>query len=203
MRILGVVVLVLTLMGTAVLAEDGDTFRSATAGFEVTKPTDWQYLTAEENQENLSRIELSDEELRAALLKYATVPLVATTKHPEPFDDLNPSFRVNMRPLGELAALPATEVLGAFLPQFEQLFEEFELAEGPVETEVSGLPAAYVRMNYTLRTGDDLTFPTCSELWIVPRGEFFFMIGAGTRQDEATGTRKEIHDILKSVKIEH
>jgi hypothetical protein len=41
-----------------------------------------------------------------------------------------------------------------------------------------------------------------SELWIVPRGDYFFMIGAGTRQDEKTGTRKEIQEILKTVKID-
>ena len=36
----------------------------------------------------------------------------------------------------------------------------------------------------------------------MPRGNFFFLIGAGTRQDEATGGRAEIRSILDSVKID-
>jgi hypothetical protein len=68
---------------------------------------------------------------------------------------------------------------------------------------VSGLAGAYVRVHYTLQTAENASFPTASELWIVPRGDFFFMIGAGTRQDEKTGTRAEIASIIQSVKIEH
>jgi len=47
-----------------------------------------------------------------------------------------------------------------------------------------------------------LVFPTASELWIVPRGDYFFLIGAGTRQDEKTGGRDEIRSILGTVRIE-
>jgi hypothetical protein len=57
-------------------------------------------------------------------------------------------------------------------------------------------------MNYTMEIPDGRSFQTTSELWIVPRGDYFFMIGAGTRQDEKTGSREEIQDILASLKIE-
>jgi hypothetical protein len=36
----------------------------------------------------------------------------------------------------------------------------------------------------------------------VPHGDYFFLLGAGTRQDETTGTRAEIRAIVDSVKIE-
>ena len=35
----------------------------------------------------------------------------------------------------------------------------------------------------------------------MPRGDYFFMIGAGIRQDERTGTRREIEEILNTVRI--
>jgi len=138
----------LVIVATSAMAGEGDAFRSATAGFEITKPADWHYLTAEQNQENLSRVELTDDEYKEALLKYATVPLVAMVKYAEPFDDLNPSVKVNIKPLGELKGMAATE------------------------------------------------------LWIVPRGDYFFLIGAGTRQDEKTGGRDEIGSILATMRIE-
>ncbi len=58
-----------------------------------------------------------------------------------------------------------------------------------------------MRIDYSLTIPDGRFFPTASELWIVPRGDYFFMIGAGTRQDEKTGSRKEILKILNSVEL--
>ena len=36
------------------------------------------------------------------MLRLATTPLVVFLKHEEPFDGLNPSFKVMMKPLGTL-----------------------------------------------------------------------------------------------------
>jgi hypothetical protein len=59
-----------------------------------------------------------------------------------------------------------------------------------------------MRINYSLQASDGRTFPTTSEMWIVPKGDYFFMIGAGTRQDEKTGSRKEIQQIVDSIKVQ-
>jgi len=150
----GVGIVVVIIVAACAMAGESDAFRSATAGFEITKPADWHYLTAEQNQENLSRVELTDDEYKEALLKYATVPLVAMVKYAEPFDDLNPSVKVNIKPLGELKGMAATEILSLFIPQLEKLFQDFEVAEGPQPVEVSGFPAGYLRVHYNLRVGD-------------------------------------------------
>jgi hypothetical protein len=197
-----ILVLFLVLSG-AVWANDADTFRSPTAGFEVTKPSAWQFATAAQTQENLKRTKLSDSEFQTAMLKYATVPMVAMMKYPEPYDDINPSFKVNIKPLGQLIGKTPIELLNVVLPQLQTVFTDYHVSQSPIETEVSGLKAGYARINYSLETADGSTFPCASELWIVPRGEYFFLIGAGTRQDEATGSRSEIRAILDSVKIEN
>jgi hypothetical protein len=105
-----------------------------------------------------------------------------------------------MRPAGELAGHSASDVLAIVIPTLKKVSADLSVEQGPVETTVSGLPAAYAKLNYTMSAGG-MQFPITSELWIVPRGKFFFLIGAGTRQDEATGTRAEIRSILESVKI--
>jgi hypothetical protein len=58
-----------------------------------------------------------------------------------------------------------------------------------------------MRFHYVLRMQDGRTVPTTSELWVVPRGEYFFLIGAGTRRDQSTGSRAEVHAIVDSVVI--
>ena len=180
---------------------DSTVFNNQTAGIQLKRPASWHFATAAQHMENLKAIKLNDEEFHAAMQKYSTAPLVAIMKYPEPFDDVNPSFKVNIKPYGELQGKSPTELIGLFLPQFEKMFKDFTLVQPPTEAVVSGIKSGYMRMNYALEIPDGRTFPTTSELWIVPHGDYFFIIGAGTRQDEKTGSRKEIRGILNSVKI--
>lgn len=198
-----VLAILLSLGACAALAGDQEIFNNPTAGLQLEKPAEWHYLTAAQNMDNIKSIKLSDDEFHAAMQKYATAPLVAMTKFAEPFEDVNPSFKVNIKPFGELKGKRPEEVISLVVPQFQHAFKDFELVQPPTQVEVSGIKSAYARMNYTMEIPDGRTFPTTSELWIVPRGDYFFMIGAGTRQDEKTGSRKEIQSILKTVKIEH
>ena len=193
---------VLTLWISVGLSDGTEVFQSPTAGFQLTKPAEWTYMTATQNLENIKAVKLSDEEFHEAMQKYATAPLVAMTKYPEPYDDVNPSFKVNIRPYGGLKGKTPEDLINLVVPRFQKMFKDFVLVQPPTEAMVSGMKSGYARMNYTMEIPDGRTFPTTSELWIVPRGDYFFMIGAGTRQDEKTGTREEIRAILETVKIE-
>jgi len=187
----------------AATASAGETFKNPTAGFEVTKPKGWHYVTTEQMQEDLKRVKLEDKDFQEALQKYATVPMVAMDKYEEPYNDVNPSFKVNLRPMGQLKGRSAVEILNMFLPQLQRTLKDASVVQQPMKSVVSGLEGAYTRMDYSLETSDGQTFPSASELWIIPRGDYFFLFGAATRQDEKNGTRKEIQAILKTVKIKH
>lgn len=193
--------LVLAAPAAAAFAVDTNAFSNPTAGLALSKPAGWHYLSAAQNMDNIKRMKLSDEEFHALMKQYASAPLVAMSKYQEPFDDVNPSFKVNLRPFGQLKGIPATELIKLILPQFQKTFKDFVLVQAPGEVKVAGIPSAYARIDYTMELPDGRSFPTSSELWIVPRGDYFFMIGAGTRQDEKTGTRAEIQGILDTVKI--
>lgn len=192
----------LTLVVGAALAADTAVFDSPTAGLQLTKPAEWSYVTTAQNMNNIKAVKLNDAEFHAAMQKYATAPLVAMTKFSEPFDDVNPSFKVNIKPYGELKGKSPQEIINLVLPQFQKVFKDFVLVQTPIDVVVSGIKSTYARVNYTMEIPDGRNFPTTSELWIVPRGDYFFMIGAGTRQDEKTGSREEIQSILRTVKIE-
>lgn len=199
MKLLNIVFL--SLISFSGFANSNNDFESVTVGLKITKPTDWQFLSAQDNMENLKRVDHGSPELKAAILKYATAPLVVMAKYPEPYDDLNPSVKVNIKPLGKLDGNNPSKILNLILPQFKKSFQDFKLVQKPVETTIAGLKASYMRLNYSLAIPDGRSLPTTSELWIVPRGDFFFMIGSGTRQDEATGSRKEIKEILDTLVV--
>ncbi len=188
-------------LSSAAVAQVGQTVVNQTLGLEVTKPNDWQHLTAEANAENLRRLHTDDPEFQQAIAKYASAPVIAFTKYAEPYPDLNPSFKINVRPMGQFAGRSATEILSLIVPSLARTFPDMKVEQPPQPTTVAGQPAAYVKIAYTLVAGES-RFPTTSEMWIVPKGSFFLMIGAGTRQDEANGTRAEIQSILSTLKFE-
>ncbi|PHS19556.1 MAG: hypothetical protein COA86_04570 [Kangiella sp.] len=159
------------IISTQVIASSPNRFESITAEFSVVKPDEWQFATAEQNLENLKRMEMNDKDFHKAMVKYATTPLVVIMKYPEPFDDLNPSFKVNIKPLGRLKGADPKKILKLFLPKISKMFEDFELIQAPKDTKVSGNDAAYMRINYSMKIQDGRVFPTTSEMWIVPRGQ--------------------------------
>jgi len=200
MKLLHTLILCSAMLAGAAAADD-NSFKSVTVGFEVSKPASWQFVTAEQNLENLRNTKLNDEEFHRLMLRYSNAPLVAMMKHPEPFGDLNPSFKVQIKPFGGLKGADPKQILALVSNQMKGAFKDFAVTQAPTDATVSGIKSGYMRINYSLQIPDGRTFPTTSEMWIVPRGDFFFLIGAGTRQDEKTGSREEIQRILESVKV--
>jgi hypothetical protein len=179
--------------------DEPEVFASPTAGFQVAKPIGWHHMSAEQVRENNARV--GDAQLRELLKKGTTAPLVAFTKFPEPYDDLNPSFKVSLQPIERLSGGDAMEGIRRLVEQLGGMFPAFEVVQGPERTVVSGIDAAYARFTYDLEVPDGRRLPAMSEMWIVPRSSYFFLIGAGMRQDEKNGSREEIEAIVRSVKI--
>ena len=180
--------------------KQGETIDIPTLGLSVTRPVGWVTVTADQNVRNIRSVQMDDPEFQELAARYATTPVFAISKYPEPYPDLNPSFKINVRPLGGLARLPPEDILTVALPTFSRAFNDVQVLEGPRSTRVSGRKAAYARLSYTLRA-EDVPVPTMSEIWVVPKGSVFFMIGGGTRADEKNGSRAEIRRILDGVRI--
>jgi len=159
-------------------------------------------MTAEQNTANFAGIRMEDSQLQQQIQKLASAPLVVMTKYQEPYDGLNPSVKVNRRPLGGLDGSNPVKMVELVKGPLERAFKDFAVVDGPSEVQLSGFKAGYMRMQYTLMTGEGKAFPTSSEIWIVPRGSFFFMIGVGMSQQPSEADRQELHTILQSIKIE-
>jgi hypothetical protein len=183
-------------------ATETNTYTNPTLGITITKPAEWRFITAEQVSENLARTRLKDEEMQKAVQKYANAPVVAMMKYAEPFDDVNPSLKVNIRPIGVLADKDPKDIAKLSVGAMGKMFQDFSIVTPPEDVTVSGLKGAHVKVHYTMQVADGPSFPTCSDLWIVPRGKFLFIIGSGTRQDEKTGKRDEIKKILDSLKLQ-
>lgn len=170
-------------------------------GLSIVRPATWVTITADQNTRNLRSVQMDDPEFQALAARYANSPVVAMAKYPEPYADLNPSLKMNVRPVGGFAGRPPEEIVAAALPTFRRGFEDMKILDGPRRTTLAGRPAGFVRIAYTLRTGAN-AFPASSEVWIVPKGPVFLLIGAGTRADESNGSRSEIRSIIDSLRLD-
>ena len=180
---------------------DENTYDNPGIGISVTKPADWHFGTVEDHRDNLRRMTYRDEEMGEYVREESTAPLVYMMKYPEPYDDLNPTFKVGIRPLGTIPNDQPTAVLTVLLAGFRRTLNELTVQAGPKDTTIDGLPAGYLRIHYDLVTTDSAVCSACSEVWIVPRDSCLLMIGAGTKQDDADSAREEIATILGSLRI--
>jgi hypothetical protein len=177
------------------------TYKHSVLDFKIDYPIDWNVISVDEYYNQLNAIKLSEKEFSDLLVKNASVPFFAITKYPEPFDDLNPSIKINTKPYGGLKGQSLESILRILVEQFTKMFQDFSVDQEPQQIDLGNQKAEYLRIKYTLKTQDGKIFATCSELYLIDKGEYFYMIGAGTRQDEKTGTRDDIRKILNTVEI--
>ena len=89
--------ILLVLLSTgAATAAGSNTFHSPAAGFAVTKPASWQFMSTQDIEENRERVEWDDKDLQKLVRERANAPLVAFAKYGMDYNDLNPSVQIPM-----------------------------------------------------------------------------------------------------------
>ena len=197
-----VIALLMLIFSTVSYAAEADTFRNPCAGISITKPAEWYYMGIDQNYENLKKSIMKSEELKKMSLKMADVPMVIITKYPEPYNNLNPTLKIDAKPSGEFKGTNPKKILSAMTDSMDAFFDGFKIIKGPTETKVDGMVGAYVRFNTIMKMEGGQPYLSCSEIWLIPRGEHMFMFSANTRQDEKNCTREEIRKIIDTIKID-
>ena len=177
-------------------------YSNPTLGVSVVKPPDWSVMRKLETLDNLPATNAKEAVLKM-VAKLVTVPLVILTKYKEPYDDINPTFTLDAIHRYDFNVSSPKAVVEAVAAEASVRYEDMRIVQGPEETTVNGRDAGYVGFNYTMKVPDGRTFPVRGEIWVILRNPYVFLITAGTRQDEKTGTRDEIKGILNSLVIEN
>ncbi len=197
-----VIALLMLIFSTVSYAAEAETFRNPCAGISITKPAEWYYMGIDQNYENLKKSIMKSEELKKMSLKMADVQMVIITKYPEPYNNLNPTLKIDAKPSGEFKGTNPKKILSAMTDSMDAFFDGFKIIKGPTETKVDGMVGAYVRFNTIMKMEGGQPYLSCSEIWLIPRGEHMFMFSANTRQDEKNCTREEIRKIIDTIKID-
>jgi len=194
-----VVILSLVMLSSAISAEvisdtptKSNFFKSNMARIELEVPKGWHFMNNETIAERRATVKLKDKELQDAIQKRASIPLVAATMYPEPYESLNPSIQVLVKPLGKLKGSTPSQVLGIIKPFFEKSFDEYELLEPITEFQLDGLNAARFSSRYTVQNQEGTIFPSKSIMMVVFRGDYMYQFSFSSAPEGKNMLSKEI-----------
>jgi hypothetical protein len=207
MNVMRCAVLALSLCALPVAAQDSSRFENAAAGFALTKPAGWRFVSQQEVAKSHANTRVSDEEMQKFIDQgKGTGPLVAMIKNEVPPSGNDPNLQVMLLPLQPvLAAASPKEILEVFLPPLKKAYPDFAL-ESPIrELKLSGRAAAEYVATYTLQTKvrakGGSVFPVRGRMIVVPRGKFMFVIGMISPRDGDKQAGEELAKIVSSITI--
>ncbi len=179
----------------------GDVFHHAGAGFSITKPTDWNYMSPEMAVAARQSVKLDDQELEKMIKENPNSPLVVLTRYQEPYPTLNPSVSVNITPM-PVQGISPKDFLNLMLSEgVQKMFPDMIYVDEVQDANIDGINGAYTKVKYTLAAGD-MKFPTMTRMWLVPRGKVMFTVGMSGPQDGPDVSEESFQEILKSIKFD-
>jgi hypothetical protein len=178
--------------------DSGRRIQNLAGGISMVAPPEWHLASPLDQEANLARFEL-DEQARETLRVGLRRPGFMLTKYPMPHGSVNPSIGVSVMPR------PATdETPEQWLRQLAswnaRTALDFTIVDEVRATEVSGVPAAYMRATYRrpLRAGEPVAMQ--ARVWLVPRPGGIVLIvmsGALSGPDEEEETFRAAFDTIE------
>ena len=178
----------------------GQVFNHAGAGFSITKPSDWKYLSPEMVEAASKSVKMEDKDLEKMIRENPNSPLVVITRYQEPYPTLNPSVAVTMVQL-PVEGMPPKDVLNMSTEVLKRAYPDLTYVDEVQDVSVDGINSAYTKVKYTLAAGDQ-KFPTTTRMWLVPRGKVMFTVGMSGPQEGPDASEDSFKEILKSIKFD-
>jgi hypothetical protein len=177
-----------------------EVFHHSGAGFSMTKPMNWNYLSPEMVKAASESTKWNDAELEKAIKENPNAPLVVITRYVEPYPTLNPSVAITMVNL-PVEGMPPKDILNMSTEVLKRAYPDLTYVDEVQDANVGGIDGAYTKIKYTMAAGDQ-KFPTLTRMWLVPRGKIMFTVGMSGPQDGPDVSEESFKEILSSIKIE-
>jgi hypothetical protein len=175
-------------------------FHHPGAGFSMTKPMNWKYLSPEMVQSASDSVKWNDVELEKMIKENPNAPLVVITRYQEPYPTLNPSVAVTMVNL-PVAGMPPKDILNMSTEVLKRAYPDMTYVDEVQDANVDGINGAYTKIKYTMAAGNR-NFPTMTRMWLVPRGKIMFTVGMSGPQEGPDASDDTFKEILSSIKID-
>lgn len=198
-KILIVLSTFLVLSNLTALSNDSNIFYSPAFGFKITKLDSWNYVSEDSVLSNLKQIKTRNNRD----LSNVSPPLLSISKSTK-FLKINPPYlEVRVKPIRYLIGKKPKDIMSKLIPMYKKTFFDFELLEGPVEKKVAGFEASYMSYNSTAYYNNEKFPLTLTDQWLIFTNDFYFIITGSANMRTNENAREEIHQIVKTINIEH
>jgi hypothetical protein len=175
------------------------TYTNAVLGVSAKTSAGWTLISAAERESRLGSTEFKDDGLKDFVIAHMSKPFLVMTKPRQASPQ--PTITVLVAPLESTMSTDPVANLQSMAASGERAFVDYRIVEEPRSTDVGGRKGAYCKATYTMRLQDGETAPVSFETWHTVRGDYYFLIGAVSRQPEDASTENEIKEMLSSFKI--
>ncbi len=196
-----IVAVAMTVAGVA-LAAGGVMLSFPALGISIERPADWQVGALEESLSAADATRLDETGVGAFLNRNGNRPVLSLSQYPQGHEGVNPTVRVSLRPLGNVADLDARALLEKALPAIVKSFPDAVVKVAPHEAMIGKVPAAFARIDYTLpvdKAGDKAS--VTSDIWVVKRPGHALVIGAGYAAGDQAAA-EAIATIVGTIKVD-
>ena len=179
-----------------------NTFNNATAGFSITKPSGWSYVSQKILKVNRDTNRLNNAELEKVSQENGDAPfLVVFARYPEPNPKNNPTVSVTVIDVG-IKGLPPKGILSLSTAALKNAYPDLAIVEDIRNHEVDGIVGAYTKLKFTVAGAEGQHFLTTHRMWLVPRGTLMFSIAMAGPQEGPDVSEDAFQEILSSIKID-
>jgi hypothetical protein len=197
-----ILIALILFISTGAHAKDDNLFTSPTLGFHITKPTAWRFVSANTYLDQMKEMRFADAEFQRQWSQAIRAPVVVIAKHPPDFNEVNTTFKVDVKPYGVIpeksTGVTAFQVL---VPNLKRVTKDFNVEEGPREAVVGGRNGAYLRASYFVTSSTGVQVALTSEMWVIPLSNYIYIIGGSYKKGSDSGP-SEVAAIMKTIAID-
>ncbi len=194
----------LTLCSFVTFAEVTEsTYRNDAIGLEITKPSEWFFLSVNDTFENLEHVSPIDKDIQDELKSKYVMLSISKYRNPEKRSDITPTIRVMVVKCSEqLKDKVPREVLESSCARRSKIYQEYEYILRPIVTNLPNKGGARAITEYSVTDLYDRTFNIRNETWITKHGDhiFTFSFMASTEGSNAI-SKAEISKVIESIKL--
>jgi hypothetical protein len=199
-RIAAIAIVALLGAAAAAHASNSPAFYSRAIGFGIRRPIGWHWLSDIDALNKQHPRRLSDAELAKVIGNRPELALVQIAYHEEPYAGFNPSIQVSLKPLASFPSKNMVEALAPLLAETRTKHADLIVIDAPQEAKVMGYAGARMKVRYSDTIGGEM-LTVAARLWLIPRGNFVFVIGMSSRAEGAESGEGPFAGALASIRI--
>lgn len=177
-------------------------FENKAFGFSMLEPKGWIFANTADQEANLMKLDLTDEQLKEILERHkGSIHIQSFYKYdPQTHQGLVPAIQINVREKknDDYDRFKTYIISSAY--KFKEIYPDYEFIDEPQEVKVYHIKTIYFSGKFTMKTQTGQEYRVRSRVYVTPYKQYYFQI---TFTDSVIGEdcTAEFDRLIKTIKI--